>query len=221
MPSPAGDRAGRCAAAFRLAQAVVPFARARRSGRPGAVPRSRPRHRRQHRLPVRASGRVLHHRELDPARPRHRQLLGLSLPGGRASAGPGAVLRRCRRDRPQLAERADLSFAIGRRGHLLAAKLVPQLQARLPAGPAAAPVPAGRNSARMPGSSCSTASRSRPMRPAAFGRKAAPASVLFPGSRNIGADQVFNHGVPIAKPGSRRYGRDQMQPLGGELGDFR
>ena len=50
-------------------------------------------------------------------------------------------------DRPQLAERADLSFAIGRRGDLLAAKLVPQLQARLPAGPAAATVPGGQNAA--------------------------------------------------------------------------
>jgi hypothetical protein len=37
---------------------------------------------------------------------------------------------------------------------------------------------------------------------------------------NIGADQVFDQGVPIAKPYSRRYGRDQMQPLGGELGDL-
>jgi hypothetical protein len=58
------------------------------------------------------------------------------------------------------------------------------------------------------------------MRPAACGRKAASAFVPLPGSMNIGVDQVFTQGVPIAKPCSRRYGRDQMQRLGGEPGDF-
>jgi hypothetical protein len=38
---------------------------------------------------------------------------------------------------------------------------------------------------------------------------------------NIGADQVFIDGVLIAKYRSRRYGRDQTQRLGGELGDIR
>jgi hypothetical protein len=37
---------------------------------------------------------------------------------------------------------------------------------------------------------------------------------------NIGVDQVFALGVLIAKHGSRRYGRDQTQWLGAELGDL-
>jgi hypothetical protein len=36
---------------------------------------------------------------------------------------------------------------------------------------------------------------------------------------NIGDDQVFTGGVPIAKPRTRRYGREQLQWLGGELGE--
>ena len=99
VPAAAGAGARARVGALALAQAQLLRAGARRSRRTGAVPRPRRGDRRPDRRAVRASRRLLHHRELDPARPRHRQLLGLPLSRRRPSGGLRAVSRRPRRRR--------------------------------------------------------------------------------------------------------------------------